>query len=82
MQALVKAYCLPIVIGFATAAALNAAEPIRPGISFEKNSQVVLEIGPAESFDACQAKYPSILKVGDEWWMWYHGRSKDSFLGD
>jgi predicted GH43/DUF377 family glycosyl hydrolase len=48
---------------------------------FKKTDQVLLPRGPAGSFDSTHAKYPCVLKVRDEWWMWYNGRSDDSFTG-
>jgi hypothetical protein len=27
--------------------------------------------GGAGTFDECNAKYPCVLRVGDEWWMYY-----------
>ena len=48
---------------------------------FKKTDQVLLPRGPAGSFDSTHAKYPCVLKVRDEWWMWYNGRSNDSFTG-
>ncbi len=48
---------------------------------FEKQGRVVLDNGPAGSFDSSHAKYPCVLKVGDEWWMWYNGRADDAFTG-
>ena len=32
-------------------------------------------------FDATHAKYPCVLKVGDQWMMWYNGRADDAFTG-
>lgn len=62
-----------------------ASEPPRPTsaprFGFRKSHQVVIGAGGEDRFDSCQAKYPSILKVGDEWWMWYNGRAKDCFTG-
>lgn len=62
----------PIVIG---------AEPSVVAIKFEKTNQVILDVGPVGNFDSCQAKYPSIQRVGDRWWMWYNGRADDCFTG-
>ncbi|MBP88674.1 MAG: hypothetical protein CMJ64_18500 [Planctomycetaceae bacterium] len=52
-----------------------------PAFRFEKTNQILLDVGPKGSFDSCQAKYPSIMKVGDEWWMWYNGRTNDCYTG-
>jgi predicted GH43/DUF377 family glycosyl hydrolase len=49
--------------------------------SFKKTNRVVLDVGEKGKFDSTQAKYPSILKVGDEWWLWYNGRTDDHFTG-
>jgi len=46
-------------------------------MQFEKTQRVILELGDAGAFDETQAKYPCVLRVGDEWWMWYNGRSAD-----
>ena len=59
-----------------------AGESSSDGFVFEKTNRVILESGPAGSFDETNAKYPCVLKVGNEWWMWYNGRSADSFTGE
>ena len=41
----------------------------------------MLDTGAKGKFDSTQAKYPCVLKVGDEWWMWYNGRTDDRFTG-
>ena len=71
------------VILFAVLAACGSpvGEPASDGFVFEKTNRVILELGPAGSFDETNAKYPCVLKVGNEWWMWYNGRSADSFTG-
>ena len=61
---------------------LRAEKPITPGLAFEKTNRVILDLGGPGAFDECQAKYPSVLKVGEEWWMWYNGRAEDCFTGD
>tara|TARA_B100001123_G_scaffold90153_1_gene103653 strand:- start:1088 stop:2023 length:936 start_codon:yes stop_codon:yes gene_type:complete len=48
---------------------------------FEKTNNVVLDVGGQGKFDSTQAKYPSILHVGESWWMWYNGRTDDRFTG-
>ena len=53
----------------------------RPYRRFEKKNQIVLDVGKPGAFDSTQAKYPSILKVGEQWWMWYNGRTDDRFTG-
>ncbi len=58
----------------------TAPEP-KNGFAFRKTHRVLLDVGGDGSFDACQAKYPSVLKVGDGWWMWYNGRAADCFTG-
>ena len=70
-------------IAFSTLAAafgssLFAEEPTFP---FVKQNQIVLDRGPEGTFDSTHAKYPCILRVGDEWWMWYNGRADDAFTG-
>lgn len=60
---------------------VSAQEPAKPYRAFKKTNRVVLDVGPPGSFDSTQAKYPCILKVGDEWWMWYNGRTDDRFTG-
>lgn len=62
---------------------LQAKVPAPGGPTFpvKKTGQVLLPRGPAGAFDSTHAKYPCVLKVGGEWWMWYNGRSNDSFTG-
>ena len=50
------------------------AEPSGPRFEFSKTSRILIDTGGPGKFDECQAKYPCVLKVGDEWWMWYNGR--------
>jgi len=57
------------------------ARSIGPGLEFRKTGRVVLGLGGPGSFDECNAKYPCVLRVGDEWWMWYNGRAGDCFTG-
>ncbi len=68
------------------AALLGCHPPVRNPPSgrfvFEKTNRVILELGGRGSFDETNAKYPCVLKVGSEWWMWYNGRSADSFTGE
>ena len=45
-----------------------------PKFSFEKTGQIILPRGPAGAFDSTHAKYPCVLKVGDQWMMWFSGR--------
>ena len=52
-----------------------------PRFRFQKTNRPVLQNGAAGKFDSTHAKYPCVLKVGDEWWMWYNGRSDDAFTG-
>jgi len=59
----------------------DPAGRIGSGMSFEKTGRVILELGQPGSFDECNAKYPCVLKVGAEWWMWYNGRAGDCFTG-
>ena len=68
------------------AALLGCHPPVRDPPSgrfvFEKTNRVILELGGRGSFDETNAKYPCVLKVGSKWWMWYNGRSADSFTGE
>ena len=59
----------------------DAAARIGSGMCFEKTGRVILELGGEGSFDECNAKYPCVLKVGTQWWMWYNGRAGDCFTG-
>lgn len=52
--------------------------PLSPMITFTKKD-LVLDVG--SSFDACHAKYPTIVTVGAEYWMYYSARAKDCFTG-
>lgn len=52
-----------------------------PRYRFQKTNRSVLENGKAGKFDSTHAKYPCVLKVRGEWWMWYNGRSDDAFTG-
>jgi predicted GH43/DUF377 family glycosyl hydrolase len=61
-------------------AAVGLAEEDSP-FRFIKTNRILLDVGEKGQFDSCQAKYPSILKVGDRWWMWYNGRANDCFTG-
>ncbi len=74
---------LVLTAWFAVLAACGSpvGEPVSDGFVFEKTNRVILELGTAGSFDETNAKYPCVLKVGNEWWMWYNGRSADSFTG-
>ncbi len=58
--------------------AQNLSQPYRV---FKKTNQIMLNVGTKGKFDSTQAKYPCILKVGNEWWMWYNGRTDDRFTG-
>lgn len=60
------------------ALAQGAPQPFR---TFEKTNRVVLDVGAPGAFDSTHAKYPCVLKVGDEWWMSYNGRTDDRFTG-
>jgi len=61
--------------------AIGQERSLVPAVQFEKTGQILLDVGPKGRFDACQAKYPCILRVGSEWWMWYNGRADDCFTG-
>lgn len=69
-----------ILIGVVPAMAM-AADAVLPTFPFEKMDRVVLGNGAPGTFDSTHAKYPCVLKVGDEWWMWYNGRSDNAFTG-
>ena len=60
---------------------VHGAVPISGDLRFERTNRTLLDRGGPGSFDECQVKYPCVLKVGDEWWMWYNGRAKDCFTG-
>ena len=60
---------------------LVAEDTTEPYRRFEKTNQIVLDVGAPGSFDSTQAKYPCVLRVGDEWWLWYNGRTDDRFTG-
>jgi hypothetical protein len=51
------------------------------GVKPQYSEKVVLDLGPPGSFDSCHAKYPSILEVGSELWMYYNGRTDDCKTG-
>jgi len=70
-----------IVMVSAAALSLPAPEALVQAVRFEKTNRILLDLGPQGAFDACQAKYPCVQKVGDEWWMWYNGRADDCFTG-
>ncbi len=52
-----------------------------PRFRFGKTNRPILDNGAAGKFDSTHAKYPCVLKVGDEWWMWYNGRADNAFTG-
>lgn len=52
-----------------------------PRFHFQKTNRSVVENGAEGKFDSTHAKYPCVLKVGDEWWMWYNGRTDNAFTG-
>ena len=60
---------------------LLAKDPIQPGLRFEKQNRNLLPLGKAGAFDETHAKYPCVLRVGNQWWMWYNGRGDDRFTG-
>jgi dienelactone hydrolase/predicted GH43/DUF377 family glycosyl hydrolase len=60
---------------------LLAEDPIKPRLQFQKQYQNLLELGKAGSFDETHAKYPCVLRVGEQWRMWYNGRAADCFTG-
>lgn len=79
--AMVRYRAVFVLLLVASSAIPTRAQPIRHGIGFDKTQRVILDLGGAGAFDETQAKYPSVMRVGDEWWMWYNGRSADSFTG-
>ena len=60
---------------------LPAKDPIQPGLKFEKQNRNLLQLGNPGAFDETHAKYPCVLRVGKQWWMWYNGRAADCFTG-
>jgi len=68
----------PIVLAVFVCSTAFGQQPFRV---FKKTNATVLDVGRQEKFDSTQAKYPSILKVGQSWWMWYNGRTDDRFTG-
>ena len=61
---------------------LLAKDPIQPGLRFEKQGRNLLQLGQAGAFDETHAKYPCVLRVGKQWWMWYNGRAADCYTGE
>ena len=61
---------------------LLAQDPIHPGLRFEKQGRNLLQLGKAGTFDETHAKYPCVLRVGKQWWMWYNGRAADCYTGE
>ncbi|MBG89990.1 MAG: hypothetical protein CMO80_24255 [Verrucomicrobiales bacterium] len=59
----------------------ESEEKLQPAVQFEKTGRVILDLGGSGSFDECHAKYPSVIRVGDEWRMYYNGRAKNCFTG-
>lgn len=59
----------------------KGAGSVAPRFRFQKTNRLVLDNGAAGKFDSTHAKYPCVLRVGDEWWMWYNGRTDDAFTG-
>jgi predicted GH43/DUF377 family glycosyl hydrolase len=72
--------CLAFALHLMPLALLAQVAP-RPYRVFQKTNQIVLDVGAKGKFDSTQAKYPCVLKVGDQWWMWYNGRTDDRFTG-
>jgi len=60
---------------------LPAQDRPTPRFQYTKTNQILVDVGGRGKFDSCQAKYPCVQKVGDEWWMWYNGRTDDCFTG-
>jgi predicted GH43/DUF377 family glycosyl hydrolase len=76
VQRIVLVVCIVV-----TGGSLSRAQQIRPELRFEKQHRIILDLGGPGSFDECNAKYPCVLRVGNEWWMWYNGRAADCFTG-
>ncbi len=72
---------LAVLASTADPRAVLAQDTPQPFRTFEKSNRILLDVGEKGKFDSTQAKYPSVLKVGDEWWMWYNGRTDDRFTG-
>jgi predicted GH43/DUF377 family glycosyl hydrolase len=53
----------------------------RPTFEFVKTNKIMIDRGNAGEFDSCQAKYPSVLIIGTEFYMWYNGRQSDCDRG-
>lgn len=71
-------WLLTLMATFAVGSAQDTGKPYR---TFTKTRRIVLDVGVKGAFDSTQAKYPSVLKVGAQWWMWYNGRTDDRFTG-
>ena len=68
------AVCVTVVLLAGWSPSRSGPKPgqaIGPGMEFRKTGRVVLELGGPGTFDECNAKYPCVLRVGDEWWMYY-----------
>ena len=70
-----------LLVDMLSVSTLLAEDPIKPGLQFQKQYRNLLELGEAGSFDETHAKYPCVLRVGKQWWMWYNGRAADCFTG-
>ena len=78
-----RSFLVACAVGSLAGKRLPGAAPksSSPTYSFVKTGTVALPHGPAGSFDSTHAKYPCVLRVGEEWMMWYSGRSDDAFTG-
>jgi len=76
--------CAAGIVGGGVCAGLRAdrdKDSGGPTFAFRKIPGVLLARGPQGAFDATHAKYPSVLKVGTQWMMWYNGRADNAFTG-
>jgi len=43
----------------------------RDGIAWMTGTSPVLDLGPPGSWDSVSLSRPTVVAIGDEWWMWY-----------
>ena len=73
---------LPVSLAIFAACQASVEQPQPSRFILEKTNRIILDLGGPGSFDETNAKYPCVLKVDHEWWMWYNGRPADSFTGE
>lgn len=78
---LLQLFLMNLILLTCLGSTLPAEDLPGPYRTFQKTNQILLDVGAKGKFDSTQAKYPSVLKVGDEWWMWFNGRTDDRFTG-